>query len=311
MDERWYRMPEQQARVIGDPEAPGPDTPGPGEPGGPGEGGDPTTGPGPEDPSEGFTGPGGAADSPTRGGPTGPARGGEGGPRSPHTPPRDPRDNPLRSPTEVDLKRSLAEKYGIDEDDFEVTIGFDKRTGKPELGMLAKNAARQSLLDRLTQHLTPQQKLVNRITDPRTGPVGFIGNMLANHFGQAFSAQDGRPLGNDPGPEQTGGEVAANEEDDKKPPEPGDDDNGETDPQYPWVDPEQAQREREEAERIIGGLMPDLAFDVPDWGVIQAQAAAPGVDPAQAAIPVHPNMAQMEYDQAYGMMVEAILGDEV
>ena len=66
MNEPWQWLPEQQNRVIGDPEAPGPDTPGPGSPGGEG----PETPTGPEDPSEGFDGPGGAADSPSRGGPT-------------------------------------------------------------------------------------------------------------------------------------------------------------------------------------------------------------------------------------------------
>ena len=123
------------------------------------------------------------------------------------------------------------------------------------------------------------------------GRVGLVSGLvmkgLDEHFGQVFDAETGQPHA-EYGEGGSEGLVNRLEMEAAKRRETGDEEEGGKTPQE--SDAEHRARLRADAEEVIGGMMPDGGFEVPDWSVIIAQDADPLNDAAMTPPGVSPDM---------------------
>ena len=275
MDLTWHQMPQQQQR--------------PGYGGG--VGGDNAPG------NEAGAGGGGGA-----GGGTGGEGGDPGSRGEPSTPARDPRDNPALSPTADigSVRDAIAERTGLDAADESWDVTVTDRG----LGINARGTSRAVLRERAKPPPGTFAAAFDEFFSNTT--VGRVSNAIADLFGEHFD-MDGNPVGQDLDALAEGGEVSTDPEKKKKPEDEEETDDPPAGTMPEFGSEEYQQRMREAAERIIGGLMPDMAFDVPDWSVVIAQDGPPAADAAlQVRVP-GPDMRQMAYDRAYADVLRGIL----
>ena len=256
-----------------------------------GEGGG-SVGPGAEDPSEGFTGPGGLADTTARGGKAedaGPGGRGEG----------------------LDAFRSrMSKELGVPEeqisfrvDDEHGIYGWVTDEAYDAVYGMAPPDDETHFIDRGIRNMlnpaTPSPSLM--------GLVGWAGYQLGRKLGGPVDLSTGQRPGWSHRDFDAEADAAKAEAVTDPPKENGEEDagDGEGYKPYDWMDPEYREKIRREMEAIVGGMMPDEAYDVPDWQYL-GSVGTTGEPDTPPAVPDH----ELDYQDLLDRIYERLYGEE-
>ena len=180
----------------------------------------------------------------------------------------------------------LAGRYGLNPQ--HVTL---ETLPNGRLGVRVKGASLPAMREQAVKDLPGwAQGIAKAAIGGRIGLVsGAVMRGLDEHYGQVFDAETGQPHA-EYGEGGSEGLVNRLEREAAKRREGKGEDEEEGGKTPQETDAEHRARLRADAEEVIGGMMPDGGFEVPDWSVIIAQDADPLNDAAMTPPGVSPDM---------------------